>query len=406
MSLLIDALRKAERARQEGELQGPLAEDGSGGLSLAPLEPARPDEPPPMTAPEPATRPRAAAAARTEPQPAPTPGIAPPAAARKLFEAKEAPPRRLFLPVVAGLTILAVIALGGYLWWELQPRGIVTASPLPASAPQPPSRPGPPPSAPLATGEVKPAPGRVPAAAPALATAPPGATSTATPRREPPPSRGSFAPPAPEEASSGGLGPIRRGNPEPDRVPANLADAYAAYNSGELPRAASLYREVLARDPHNRDALDGLGAIALRQGKEAEAESWFRRSLAADPTDPVAQAGLTTLRSRNQPEQAESRMKSLIAAQPQAAPGYFALGNTLAAQDRWPEAQQAYFEAHTLDPSNPDYLFNLAVSLDRLRQPALARRFYAEALAAADQRTPSFDRRAAEARLQALTTTP
>jgi tetratricopeptide (TPR) repeat protein len=180
-----------------------------------------------------------------------------------------------------------------------------------------------------------------------------------------------------------------------------LTGAYAAYNAGDMSRATTLYNQVLGQDPHNRDALDGMGAIALRLGREAEAEAWFRRSLAADPNDPVAQAGLAQLRGRGQPGE-ESRMKSLIAAQPQAAPGHFALGNALAAQDRWPEAQQAYFDAHTLDPGNPDYLFNLAVSLDQLHHYSLARRFYAEALAAATTRAASFERAPVEARLQAL----
>jgi Flp pilus assembly protein TadD len=394
MSLLIDALRKAEQTRLENELQGPTAAEVNGALSLAPLEPGVPAEPPAPAALEPAATSAAAAERRTERLPPSASGVAPRSAARKLFEAKQAPPRRLFLPLVAGFTTLAVVVLGTYLWWELQPRGIVTANPTGSGTP--PTEPRP------AAAPVPPVGESGPPSAPTAAQVAAAGESRAFPRREPPPNRGSFAPPPPENPATSGLGPIRRGSPEADVVPAALANAYAAYNIGDLPRAISLYGEVLRQDAHNRDALDGLGAIALRQGKEGEAETWFRRSLAADPSDPVAQAGLTALRARGQPEQGESRMKSLVAAQPQAAPGHFALGNALAAQDRWPEAQQAYFEAHTLDPDNPDYLFNLAVSLDRLHQPALAGRFYAEALAAAGKRTASFDRNAAEARLQAL----
>jgi uncharacterized protein HemY len=55
----------------------------------------------------------------------------------------------------------------------------------------------------------------------------------------------------------------------------------------------------------------------------------------------------------------------------------FALGNLYAQQGRWNDAQQAYFRAYAGDGDNPDYpLFNLAVSLEQLRQPKLALQYY------------------------------
>jgi tetratricopeptide (TPR) repeat protein len=390
MSLLIDALRKAEQARRGVELQSPPPAEARTELQL---EADLPPEPPAAASPGRPALPAEAAEGETE---GPSSSAELRAAARNLFEVKQAPRRRLFWPVVATLTTVAVAALGGYLWWELQPRGLTTSvrtatprPPLPATSPSVPMA-APPASA---STQANPAPD-------ALA-----ASSAAPFRREQAagaPARGSFTPPPGQDPAAGELGPIRRGRPDDDAVPAVLAKAYAAYNAGDLGRAERLYAETLRHDPHSRDALDGLGAIALRQGRETEAEAWFRRSLAADPDDPVAQAGLADLRMRAQPEQGESRMKRLVAAQPEAAPGHFALGNALAAQARWAEAQQAYFQAHALDPDNPDYLFNLAVSLDQLRQPQLARRFYAQALSAAAGRAASFERGPVEARLQAL----
>lgn len=387
MSLLIDALRKAEQARREGEFQNPAQAEGGNGLAL---EPGPPSELPAAAPPELAAEfadPYAERAQRAA-------SGADPRAARQLFEAKEPPQRRLFWPLAGAATTLLVMILGGYLWWELQPRGLVTASSPPPVASRP--------AQPAVTGAA-------PRSDQAIAPNPPvseptqAAPASPAPRREPVASRGSFAPPAPrDEPEAGGLGSIRRDRPADAHPPVKLADAYAAYQAGDLARAERLYGETLRQDPNNRDALDGLGGIALRRGREAEAEAWFRRSLAADPNDPVAQAGLADLRGRGQAQEGESRMRSLVAAQPEAAPGHFALGNALAAQDRWSEAQQAYFQAHTLDPDNPDYLFNLAVSLDRLRQPTLARRFYGEALGAADRRPAAFARQAAQARFEAL----
>ena len=48
------------------------------------------------------------------------------------------------------------------------------------------------------------------------------------------------------------------------------------------------------------------------------------------------------------------------------------LGNQLAQQGRWSEAQQEYFKAFASEPDNADFAYNLAVSLDHLRQPKLA----------------------------------
>jgi predicted Zn-dependent protease len=100
--------------------------------------------------------------------------------------------------------------------------------------------------------------------------------------------------------------------------------------------------------------------------------------------------------------QAESRLKGLIGQQPDAHFAHFALGNVYAAQERWPEAQQAYFRAYAGDSGNPDYQFNLAVSLEHLRQPALALRYYQGAMRAAESRPAAFEPAEAAERIRQL----
>ena len=46
----------------------------------------------------------------------------------------------------------------------------------------------------------------------------------------------------------------------------------------------------------------------------------------------------------------------------------------------WAQAQQAYFQAHHLEPNNPDYAYNLAISLEHLSQSKLALGFYRHAV--------------------------
>lgn len=129
----------------------------------------------------------------------------------------------------------------------------------------------------------------------------------------------------------------------------------------------------------------------------------YRRLLQINPRDPHAHAGSIALRNQVvDPVQAESRVKTLLAADPEASVLHFTLGNQFAQQGRWAEAQQAYFKAYAGDPENPDYAFNLAVSLDQLRQPALALEYYRRALALGAKRSANFSADAARARVQQL----
>ena len=80
----------------------------------------------------------------------------------------------------------------------------------------------------------------------------------------------------------------------------------------------------------------------------------------------------------------------------------FTLGNQFAQQGRWAEAQQEYFKAFTAEPDNPDFAYNLAVSLDHLRQPKLALEYYTRALALAKSRSAGFDVAAVQARADQL----
>lgn len=181
-----------------------------------------------------------------------------------------------------------------------------------------------------------------------------------------------------------------------------LVRAFEALHDDQLAAAEADYASVLTMEPHNTDALQGMAAVALRRGQTAKAEAMFRLAVEADPMNAAAQAGLVALQPPEQAPDAESRLKGLIAAQPEEHRLRFALGNVLAARERWQEAQQEYFHAHAGDPQQPDYLFNLAVSLDRLHQRQLAADYYAAALAAAALRPAQFEHALASARLGEL----
>jgi tetratricopeptide (TPR) repeat protein len=178
--------------------------------------------------------------------------------------------------------------------------------------------------------------------------------------------------------------------------------AYDAYYAGKDNEAQKLYKQALQRDGLNVDALLGLGAIASRQGRIADAGGWYRKVLELDPKNTTALAAISDVQQLQDPQMGESRLKSLLAKSPNDANLNAALGNLYADQNQWSAAQQAYFEAYRLNES-ADNAFNLAVSLDQMGKPKLALPYYQQALQMAQQSSASnIDKAALEARIAAI----
>ena len=157
-----------------------------------------------------------------------------------------------------------------------------------------------------------------------------------------------------------------------------LTNAYTALQRNRFDEAQAQYQKLLQSEPSNTDALLGMAAIATHHGKVDSAAQYYAQILELDPKNATAQAGLINLSGQSDALAAESRLKQLLANGPSALV-YFALGNLYVEQNRWADAEQAYFEAQQIQPTNPDYAFNLAVSLERINQPKLALTYYLRA---------------------------
>lgn len=158
-----------------------------------------------------------------------------------------------------------------------------------------------------------------------------------------------------------------------------LNNAYAALQSDRRDDAQRAYEQLLRAEPRNVDALLGLAAIATTEGRSDEATRRYLQILEIDPRHTLAQSGLIGLLGRADPVSAESRLKQLIAREP-SAHLHFTLGNLYADQSQWAAAQHSYFQAHHLEPGNPDYAYNLAVGLEHVNQGKLALGFYRRAV--------------------------
>jgi len=485
MSLLLDALKKAEKAKDDAKRRAQLdghaeAEDagqqvrtrdelpdiskpleihsedigdarsdsGSSSpvpdaFSTAPISRPAPELPKAPVAREPVSEPvqRPRQPSQTA-QSGADPQAAQRSAAKKVFEAKFREPNPK-LPFYITMAVLGAFSVGTvvYFWYQLRP-----PPPLVNTNPRPPSdekaSEAPPPSAPRTSAPAAPPaapaipglPGQVqapvaaaapPSAGGLAAAAPAGAPSTSgtIPKQRETPAPATAAPPTSREttgAPARGTGPKpSAANPGSPRTPSGSSNlsvnrrgpivdprietAWQAYNQGDLSTARTNYEAMLRADPSNRDALLGMAAVEIRANRPEQAAGYYQSLLQVNPRDTYAQAGLLALRAQmGDSVQTESRVKNLLAADPDAQVLYFTLGNQYARQGRWAEAQQAYFKAYTAEPENPDFAYNLAVSLDQLRQPKLALEYYRRAMSLAQQHASSFDQTLARNRVQEL----
>jgi tetratricopeptide (TPR) repeat protein len=193
-----------------------------------------------------------------------------------------------------------------------------------------------------------------------------------------------------------------RSTPVIERSNGALQRAYAAMRAGNLVAAETGYREALRDEPHQIDAHLGLAVMAQARGNAAVAMTHYRAVLESVPDHARAWSGLSDLAGAQELDGMESRLRGLIARRP-AATLQFALGNVLARQSRWAEAQELYFRAANTEPDNAEYAFNLAVSLDHLGKRDATVTWYARALELArDGRQVQFDAASAAQRLTVL----
>ena len=73
--------------------------------------------------------------------------------------------------------------------------------------------------------------------------------------------------------------------------------AVQAHQNGKLSEAESLYRQIIAQDPKNFDALHMLGIVCSSTGKIQEADGFFRVALSIDPGFPPSHVNYGLTRS-------------------------------------------------------------------------------------------------------------
>jgi Flp pilus assembly protein TadD len=354
MSLLMKALEKAAKDRVDARTEP--ADSSKDELSLEPLAAEAPGAPRPESASRPAVAPATerAQAASVLQATAPRPGGG----------GVMAYARTHSVAVFGTLAGVLAVGFGVYVYLQMFHPSLFVAQPPIASRPPATVLVQAPPAAAVPSS---PTPVEALSSAPLLRES----AAVARPRQQPEAAAATQAPP-------GTAIKVSRGDAEPAMNPL-LPQAYAALQAGQLDDAQRAYSQLAAAEPASIDALLGLAAVAVQRGDSNQAIRHYLQVLELDPRNALAQNGLIALLGRADPLAAESKLRQLIAREPSSYL-YFTLGNLYADQSHWSAAQQSYFQAHQLDPANPDYAYNVAVGLEHVSQRKLALGYYRRAV--------------------------
>ena len=183
----------------------------------------------------------------------------------------------------------------------------------------------------------------------------------------------------------------------------SISKAYLAYESGDFKKANGLFKDALEKEPKNINALLGLGGIAIAQGNNYSALSYYQKVLDISPNNIYAFESIANLSGKMTLNKAwENELFEMSLKYPSSAVLQYAKGNVFAKKTDWLAAQESYFNAYALDSVNPDYMVNLAVSYDHLGKYELAAQYYTQALGFASGSNASFDTKHVRDRLVSL----
>ncbi len=180
-----------------------------------------------------------------------------------------------------------------------------------------------------------------------------------------------------------------------------LAEAYQAYQKGDDEAALEKYNRVLALEPNNRNALLARAAISIQNADIKSAIDDYRSLLLVNPKDSMAMSSLISVASIS-PQHSESQLKLMIREEPESPYLNFVLANVYGLQNRWQEAQGFYFKALEISPEDPNYAYNLAVSLEHIAKPKVAIVYYEKALFNFSNGLATFNKDVVDRRIEVL----
>lgn len=143
-------------------------------------------------------------------------------------------------------------------------------------------------------------------------------------------------------------------------VESALAEALGHHEAGRLVEAERLYRQILAVDPNQADALHLLGMVAYQVGRRDVAVDLIGRAVASRPSEALFHCNLgLVLSAQGKLDAAVASYRRALALQPDNVEACVNLGNALKDQDRLDEAEACYRRALAIRPDLPEAHGNL-----------------------------------------------
>jgi predicted O-linked N-acetylglucosamine transferase (SPINDLY family) len=145
-----------------------------------------------------------------------------------------------------------------------------------------------------------------------------------------------------------------------------LTSAITHHQAGRLAEADTLYRQILAIDPQNVDALHLLGVLATQTQQHAAGAELIRRAITLQPNAAVLHYNLgCALQGALRPAEAEAAFHQALALQPAYPEALNNLGDIRRDQKNYPDAERLFRRALALNPQFADAWTNLGVILKR-----------------------------------------
>jgi predicted O-linked N-acetylglucosamine transferase (SPINDLY family) len=157
--------------------------------------------------------------------------------------------------------------------------------------------------------------------------------------------------------------------------------ALEQHQLGNLQQAETLYRRILAADPHHAESLHLLGLVAYQTGRNAEAVASIRQAVAMNPHVALYHSNLAVVQeAAGQLHEAAASYQEALRLQPGTAEWHNGLGNVLRALGRLDDAAAQCTHALRLRPTYPEAHNNLGNVLFQQQRLDEAAAHYQEAV--------------------------
>lgn len=211
---------------------------------------------------------------------------------------------------------------------------------------------------------------------------------------------------AASESSQSAAKPVQIARSKSSGLGKKMEEGVTLYRSGDLNGSELAFRSILAADPKNSQALVGLAKIHQARGNVRLAVVTLLKAAEYKPNDLIVLSELIALQSAS--------TDSLISVGPifgllartndqnVQAKLFFLLGTHSAKKKDWLEAKANFLNAYSLNQTNPDIAYNLAVVYDYLGESDEAANMYRSALSSALLQPSSFNHQTAKERANLL----